>query len=153
MVRRSVIEQIGGLDEEFFIYGEELDWCQRMRRAGYRVLFTPAAEVIHLGGQAMNSASDRRVYLKYLGMLTYYRKNLPATVPAFLAMVRLIAALRVVLISLLFLLEKAGLTVPPTPWRLITQEVVRTPYPTMIRAWWRIFRLSRHSRFAAAATE
>ncbi|MBK7324432.1 MAG: glycosyltransferase family 2 protein [Candidatus Microthrix sp.] len=63
MVRRDVITEIGGLDERLFIYGEELDWCYRMKEVGWTVHFVPTAEVIHLGGQAMDSAADRRAQL------------------------------------------------------------------------------------------
>lgn len=48
MVRREVITEVGGLDEGFFIYAEELDWCYRIRQAGWHVWFTPEAEVIHI---------------------------------------------------------------------------------------------------------
>lgn len=50
LVRRSAIEEVGGFDEGFFLYAEEADWCRRFWKAGWRVLFTPAAEVVHLGG-------------------------------------------------------------------------------------------------------
>ena len=50
MVRREVYRQIGGFDERFFMYAEETDWQLRMRKAGWKIGFTPAARVIHLGG-------------------------------------------------------------------------------------------------------
>jgi len=56
LVRREVIEQVGLMDERFFMYGEETDWCYRFRQAGYKVMFAPTAEIIHLGG-----ASSRKV--------------------------------------------------------------------------------------------
>jgi GT2 family glycosyltransferase len=56
IVRRRYMEQVGMLDEDYFMYGEETDWCYRFRQAGYKVLFTPEAQIIHLGG-----ASSRRI--------------------------------------------------------------------------------------------
>jgi GT2 family glycosyltransferase len=50
LVRREAIEQVGGLDERFFLFSEEVDWCYRFRQAGWKVIFTPAAEVVHVGG-------------------------------------------------------------------------------------------------------
>ena len=52
LVRRDAIEQVGGLDERFFLFSEEVDWCYRFRQAGWKVLFSPAAEVVHVGGAA-----------------------------------------------------------------------------------------------------
>lgn len=50
LVRRDAIEQVGGLDERFFLFSEEVDWCYRFRQAGWKVIFTPTAEVVHVGG-------------------------------------------------------------------------------------------------------
>lgn len=52
MVRRSAIEQVGALDEQFFMYCEEVDWALRIKRAGWGVYCVPAAEVVHLSGQS-----------------------------------------------------------------------------------------------------
>jgi len=52
LVRRKAIEQVGALDERFFLFSEEVDWCYRFRQAGWKVIFTPAAEVVHVGGAA-----------------------------------------------------------------------------------------------------
>jgi hypothetical protein len=142
MVRRRVMDQVGVLDEDFFVYGEEVDWCHRIRTAGWDVVFVPEAEVVHIGGQAMNQVSDRRVYLKYLGMLKYYRKNLPRRVVWFVLMVKAIAGTRIALIAMLGALSRIGIRSTPRVWRLVTQEAVHLPHRTIIRAWWRIFKLS-----------
>lgn len=52
LVRRAVVDQIGGLDEGYFMYGEEMDWCWRAKAAGWEVHWLPTAEVTHLGGRA-----------------------------------------------------------------------------------------------------
>ena len=51
-VRRQVYEQIGGLDERFFMYCEELDWCQRVVEAGWQVAYVPNAQVVHHEGRS-----------------------------------------------------------------------------------------------------
>ena len=63
-VRRSVFEQIGGLDENFFLYFEDVDWCRRMRLAGWQVVYNPRVQVVHLGGQ---SQPQRRVANRHYG--------------------------------------------------------------------------------------
>jgi N-acetylglucosaminyl-diphospho-decaprenol L-rhamnosyltransferase len=50
LVRRSAIDEVGGLDESFFLFSEETDWCYRFRQAGWKVLFFPGAECVHVGG-------------------------------------------------------------------------------------------------------
>jgi hypothetical protein len=52
LARRTAIDEVGLLDEDFFLFSEETDWCYRFRRAGWRVLFTPAAEFAHVYGAA-----------------------------------------------------------------------------------------------------
>jgi GT2 family glycosyltransferase len=51
LVRRQAIEKVGLMDERFFVYGEETDWCYRFKKKGWKVLFTPDSEIIHYGGQ------------------------------------------------------------------------------------------------------
>jgi N-acetylglucosaminyl-diphospho-decaprenol L-rhamnosyltransferase len=52
LVRRTVLQQVGGFDERYFMYSEELDLCRRVRAAGWRILYQPAAEVVHYEGQS-----------------------------------------------------------------------------------------------------
>jgi GT2 family glycosyltransferase len=52
LVRRTVIEAIGGFDERFHMYGEDNEWCLRMRRAGWQLVFQPSAVIIHHGAQS-----------------------------------------------------------------------------------------------------
>ncbi len=50
LVRRAAIEDVGVLDEGFFLFSEETDWCYRFAQAGWKTLFTPSAECVHVGG-------------------------------------------------------------------------------------------------------
>jgi hypothetical protein len=47
MVRREVIASVGGFDEDFFMYGEDEEWCSRIKRAGWRIIYFPGATIIH----------------------------------------------------------------------------------------------------------
>ena len=135
MVRKEVIDEVGGLDEEFFIYGEELDWCYRMKERGWKVYFTPKATIVHLGGQAMNRAANKRIVLKYKGQYLFYKKHYPLYKYAILrTFVTIIAIVRIVILGVIAFLPKKS---RPT-WELITQEPVDTGIGTMIRAWWQI---------------
>ncbi len=51
-VRRAALERVGPLDEAFFFYGEETDWCRRFAAAGWGVHFAPVGEIVHFGGGA-----------------------------------------------------------------------------------------------------
>ena len=75
LVRREAIEQVGLMDERFFMYGEETDWCYRFKKAGWKVVFAPVGEIIHLGGQStLQERSDMIVQLR-LSILKFLRKH------------------------------------------------------------------------------
>ncbi len=75
IARRAALERVGGFDERFFLYEEDADLCRRIRAAGWRVVFTPAAEVRHALGRSMARA-PRRARLEYhRSHLLYYRKH------------------------------------------------------------------------------
>jgi len=75
LARRAALEAVAGFDEGFFLYEEDADLCRRLRGAGWRVLYTPAAEVRHALGQSMarDPARARREYRR--SHLRYYRKH------------------------------------------------------------------------------
>ncbi len=75
MVRRRTLEQTGGFDEGFFLYEEDADLCRRIRAAGGRVLFTPAAEVRHQLGRSMAYHPSRARLEYHRSHLRYYRKH------------------------------------------------------------------------------
>jgi GT2 family glycosyltransferase len=52
LVRREAVNEVGPCDEDYFLFSEETDWCYRFRQAGWKVLFTPDAEFVHVGGAA-----------------------------------------------------------------------------------------------------
>lgn len=65
LVPRSVFEKVGALDEAFFIYSEEADWCRRIRDAGWRCVFAPVARILHLeGGSKSTTQIKSRMYVQ-----------------------------------------------------------------------------------------
>lgn len=63
--RRAAIDEVGGLDEGYFMYSEEPDWCWRMRSRGWEVWYTPDATVTHFGGQSTHQAREAMVIALY----------------------------------------------------------------------------------------
>ena len=69
LVRREAAERVGFFDEDFFMFGEEVDWLTRFRRDGWRVLFFPGAEVVHVGGATHGGSlyvENLRGHLRFL---------------------------------------------------------------------------------------
>jgi N-acetylglucosaminyl-diphospho-decaprenol L-rhamnosyltransferase len=58
MVRRETAQQVGWLDEDFFIYCEEIDWCRRIKRAGWQIWCVPQAEIVHHEAQSTQQFRD-----------------------------------------------------------------------------------------------
>jgi GT2 family glycosyltransferase len=58
LARREAVDAIGPMDERFFMYAEETDWCYRFGKAGWKVMFTPGAEIIHYGGASTRRAAS-----------------------------------------------------------------------------------------------
>lgn len=75
MIKREVIDKIGLLDEEFFMYGEEMDWCLRAKRAGYIVRYCPVGSIIHYKGESSRKLGPKATYEFYRAMLIFYNKN------------------------------------------------------------------------------
>jgi GT2 family glycosyltransferase len=75
MIRRETIDDIGLLDEQFFLYAEELDWCFRARHAGWRVAVVPQIAMVHYQGQSSAQMSDVSLAHLVETRLRYYRKN------------------------------------------------------------------------------
>ena len=73
LVRREAVEQVGPLDEAFFLFSEETDWCQRFREAGWKVLFYPGAECVHVGGASHGGRMFRENVRGHLRFLAKHR--------------------------------------------------------------------------------
>jgi GT2 family glycosyltransferase len=89
LVRRSPAEAAGLLDERYFLYTEDVDFCAAIRAQGHRVLFTPAAEVVHLRGRSRATAPAASTAAYRKSHLAFYEKHHPAWVPALRLYLRL----------------------------------------------------------------
>jgi GT2 family glycosyltransferase len=75
MIRKKAVEDIGLLDERFFMYGEELDWCLRAKRAGWAVMYCPSAEIIHYKGESTKYNSRKAALEFYRAMYLFHKKH------------------------------------------------------------------------------
>ena len=73
LVRREAVDSVGGFDEDFFLMSEEVDWCYRFRQAGWKVLFYPGAEVVHVLTASVNPALFRELVRGHLRFLLKHR--------------------------------------------------------------------------------
>jgi N-acetylglucosaminyl-diphospho-decaprenol L-rhamnosyltransferase len=75
MVRGAAIQQVGGLDNEFFLYCEEMDWCLRLAEAGWQVMVAPAARVIHHAGQSSKQVRWPSYERLWRSRFRFYQKH------------------------------------------------------------------------------
>jgi GT2 family glycosyltransferase len=74
LMRRACYEDVGELDERFFIYDEDVDWCFRARRAGWKVRYWPGAQLVHVGSAARPFMKDK-TFIHFRSHLSYLKKN------------------------------------------------------------------------------
>jgi len=75
LVRQDAVRKVGSMDERFFMYGEETDWCYRFSQAGWKVMFAPGGEIIHLGGASSSKIKPEMVLQLRGSILLFIKKN------------------------------------------------------------------------------
>jgi GT2 family glycosyltransferase len=75
LARRGAIEKVGGLDERFFFYAEDVDWCKRFREAGWKVVFVAKASATHFGGASSGNAPLRYSIELLRANRNYWKKH------------------------------------------------------------------------------
>jgi hypothetical protein len=78
MVRRAAIDQVGAMDERFFMFNEDVDWCRRMKGAGWAVSYVPQARVVHHVGASRKKVAPKVIVERHRGMIYYFHKHHPA---------------------------------------------------------------------------
>jgi GT2 family glycosyltransferase len=81
MVRREALEKTGGMDERYFLYGEDIDFCMAVRAAGWRVVYYPEAVVTHRKGASSRQSRLRANREFHRSMLLFHEKHFAATTP------------------------------------------------------------------------
>jgi hypothetical protein len=77
MVRRAAIDEVGPMDEAFFMFNEDVDWCRRMKSAGWDIVYVPEAVVRHDIGASRRKVPARLVIERHRGMIHYFHKHHP----------------------------------------------------------------------------
>ena len=74
LMRRAALEDVGPLDEGYFMHCEDLDWCMRFRQKGWKILFVPTAKIVHYRGASSKSRPIFVEWHKHKGMMRFYHK-------------------------------------------------------------------------------
>ncbi len=75
LIRRTIMDKIGLLDEDYFMYGEDLDWCWKCKEAGYKVWYYPKTTVTHYKGESSKKAKFRSLKVFHDAMWIFYKKH------------------------------------------------------------------------------
>ncbi len=75
MLRKSVLDKIGLLDEDYFMYGEDIDLCYRISKSGYKNYYFPDTTIIHYKGESTKKTSINYVFIFYRAMITFAQKH------------------------------------------------------------------------------
>ncbi|OQY20272.1 MAG: hypothetical protein B6I35_10690 [Anaerolineaceae bacterium 4572_32.2] len=75
LIRREALDQVGLLDDGFFMYSEELDWCRRARDVGWKIIYYPEARVLHYGGQSSEQVKAFQIIRFNQSKIRYFRKH------------------------------------------------------------------------------
>jgi GT2 family glycosyltransferase len=78
MARREAIDRVGGMDEAFFMFNEDVDWCRRMKLGGWNNVYVPEAVVVHHIGASKGRVAARVIVARHRGMIHYFHKHHPA---------------------------------------------------------------------------
>ncbi|MCD6405630.1 MAG: glycosyltransferase family 2 protein [Planctomycetes bacterium] len=108
VARRNILDEIGAFDEEYFIYFEETDLCERIRRSGHKVIYTPAASIVHLGHA---TTVKRKTWFKIQherSRRRFFRKNRSRVSLAAIGVILLVKSLLRVVLGTLGIVLTAG---------------------------------------------
>jgi len=121
LVRRTAIDQVGLMDEGYFLYSEETDWCWRLGRGGFPVWYLPQVQIIHQAGASSQQQSARSYGLLYRSKLRFFARHYGAAATWGLRLAFLTsAALRLALWRALLILPARDATRPR--WRLRAEQ-------------------------------
>lgn len=86
MMSREVVEKVGKMPEEYFLYYEELDWCEKIKRAGYKIFYEPKSVILHKESMSVGKESPSKTYYLTRNRILFMRRNYPG-VPFFIFIV------------------------------------------------------------------
>jgi N-acetylglucosaminyl-diphospho-decaprenol L-rhamnosyltransferase len=118
LARRAAVDRVGLLDEDYFMYNEETDWCRRMHCAGWESWYVPEAQIVHYGGQSTRQVRHAMVQALYRSKVRYFQKHY-GRIPATILRMAFVAVLRAkwVALALAAAPRSARQIAPPIRWR------------------------------------
>jgi GT2 family glycosyltransferase len=124
LLRKEVLDQVGLLDEDYFMYSEEVDLCYRIQRAGWRLFWVPQAEVVHFGGQSTQQVPTEMFLNLYHSKIKYFRKHYGWTAAQIYKLILRLAALSRIILAPFVIFEHSSrrrrhLTLVDRYWRLV----------------------------------
>ena len=124
LLRKEVLDDVGLLDEDYFIYTEEVDLCYRIQHAGWRIYWVPEAEVVHFGGQSTQQVPTEMFLHLYHSNIKYFRKHYGWLAAQNYKLILRLAILSRLLMALFVIFEHSSrrqrhLTLVDRYWRLI----------------------------------
>ena len=75
LIRKEAIESVGLLDESFFMYGEDIDYCYRIKNDGWKIVYYGKAEIIHYKGASSKKQKYKLIYEFHRAMYIFYKKH------------------------------------------------------------------------------
>lgn len=124
LLRKQVLDRVGFLDEDYFMYSEEVDLCYRIQRAGWHLYWVPQAEVMHFGGQSTQQAPTEMFLNLYHSKIIYFRKHYGWLAAQLYKLILRIAALSRLMLAPFAIFERSSrrqkhLTLVDRYWRLV----------------------------------
>jgi N-acetylglucosaminyl-diphospho-decaprenol L-rhamnosyltransferase len=124
LVRREAFDEVGGLDEAYFMYAEEVDWCYTMRAKGWQVWYQPAAKVTHLGGASSRNRPSQREADLYRSRVRFFRKHYGDRAAELLKLqIYTLTALKIVVHKLLRVVSSGRYGRPVVPLRHLATQL------------------------------
>ena len=75
MIRKNILEKTGLLDENIFMYYDEVEWCYRIKKAGFKVYYYPKPKIVHLWQKSSQSGREAPILANYKSLVYFYRKH------------------------------------------------------------------------------
>ena len=74
-IRKEALDEVGFLDETFFMYGEDIDLCFRIKQAGWKIVYYGKSKITHFKGASSKKQKSKLIYEFYRAMYVYYKKH------------------------------------------------------------------------------
>ena len=98
LIKREVIDEVGVFDKDYFMYTEDVDLCYRIKKAGWKIVYLPRWNILHLGGAS--STKEFPIIKEYEGIITLYKNNMPKwQLPIVRVLLKMGAVIRIIVLG------------------------------------------------------